>query len=223
MNKLIPYLFVIITIACNKDKTPARLIYDATCDSTKVYFVNDVLPIFQSNCSKSGCHDVASHNVGVITTTYENIIEHIEPGSTTNSHIYEAITETDPDKIMPPPPAPALLASDITLIETWINQGAINNVCGAAGPCNTTGMSYSADIVPIIESKCNSCHYTGSTVIGIPLDTHAGILAKVTDGTLIPAIEYIGGAYAVMPPSAKLPACDIEKIKSWVAAGAPNN
>ena len=29
--------------------------------TTAVCFESDVLPIFQSNCAKSGCHDAASH------------------------------------------------------------------------------------------------------------------------------------------------------------------
>ena len=31
------------------------------CDPSKVYFVNDVLPIFLSSCAYSGCHDAATH------------------------------------------------------------------------------------------------------------------------------------------------------------------
>src|SRR6185369_2683308 len=47
---------------------------ESTCDPDTVYFANDILPLFISNCAKSGCHDAASHQEGIILDTYSHII-----------------------------------------------------------------------------------------------------------------------------------------------------
>src|SRR5689334_5881853 len=46
---------------------PDTTVYPETpCDADSVYFANTVLPLFISNCAKSGCHDAASHQEGII-------------------------------------------------------------------------------------------------------------------------------------------------------------
>ena len=45
-----------------------------SCDPNKIYFQQQVLPILVSNCAKSGCHDNASHQDGVILTSYSSVI-----------------------------------------------------------------------------------------------------------------------------------------------------
>ena len=79
-----------------------------TCSPDTVYFQQQVLPIFISNCSLSGCHDAASHQDGVVLTNYQSIMNtgEIEPGDPNDSEVYEKITENDNDDRMPPPPKP---------------------------------------------------------------------------------------------------------------------
>src|SRR5690349_8075119 len=40
---------------------------------TALCFERDILPIFQSNCAKSGCHDAASAQDGYVFTSYQTI------------------------------------------------------------------------------------------------------------------------------------------------------
>ncbi len=76
--------------------------------TTLVCFESEVLPIFQSNCAKSGCHDAITHEKGYVLDSYANIIRKgIVVGSATNSEIYEVLFETGNDK-MPPAPNPDL-------------------------------------------------------------------------------------------------------------------
>src|ERR1043166_2325716 len=74
-----------------------------TCDPNKVYFQQQVLPILISNCTLSSCHDDASHQKGVILTSYNNVMNtaDVRPGNPTGSKIYKMITETDASKRMP--------------------------------------------------------------------------------------------------------------------------
>ena len=39
-----------------------------------VCFQNQILPLFQSNCAKSGCHDAASQLDGYVFDSYANIV-----------------------------------------------------------------------------------------------------------------------------------------------------
>ena len=76
------------------------------CDPDSVYFEKDVLPILVSNCTMSGCHDVASHKEGVILTDYHYTRNTggIKLSNPANSALYKVLNETGGDQ-MPPPPA----------------------------------------------------------------------------------------------------------------------
>ena len=81
-----------------------------SCSIDSVYFVNDVLPILTTNCAYAGCHNTTSAADGVKLNNYANIINtgKVKPYEASESDLYEAITETKADKIMPRPPAPRL-------------------------------------------------------------------------------------------------------------------
>jgi hypothetical protein len=99
------------------------------CDPDSVYFQNTILPLVTSSCAYSGCHDAASRQDGIILNNYLNIIAYgeIKAGDPNESKIYDVITESRPDKIMPPPPNSPLTPEQIALISKWISQGALDN------------------------------------------------------------------------------------------------
>lgn len=197
------------------------------CDPEVVYFELDVLPILRSNCAKSGCHDDATAQDGVILTSYESVMATggIDPFDLSGSDLYEVITEDDPDKRMPQPPNPRLSSAQINLISAWILQGAKDEICDpGAGGCDTDNVSYSADIRPILENNCLGCHQGANPVGGFTLETYNGVVAKVNSGRLYGAVAWETG-FVPMPfgASSPLPDCDLDKIKAWIDAGAPNN
>ena len=59
--------------SCKKDVTakPAPKVF--VCDTTTISFATDVLPIFQQNCSTSGCHDAATNTNGFTFENYTQI------------------------------------------------------------------------------------------------------------------------------------------------------
>lgn len=194
------------------------------CDPNTVYFQNDVLPILISNCAMAGCHDPGSHQDGVILNSYGALMNSdiVEPGDAEDSDLYEVITENDPSKIMPRPPASPLTQAQINTIMTWIEQGAQNNVCNAA-TCDTFNVTYNLSVKPIIQNNCQGCHSGSAPSGGINLSTHAGLQAVALNGKLYGAVNHASG-YSPMPKNGnKLQQCDIRKIKLWVDAGAPNN
>ena len=88
--------------------------------------------------------------------------------------------------------------------------------------CDTTHVTYSSTIVPIFSTNCLNCHNTGDPQGNVNLDSWAGTNAQVTNGKLIPAVDHTG-PYPMPKGSSMLDVCSIEKIKRWVANGAPNN
>src|SRR5687767_24772 len=183
------------------------------CDSTKIYFQQQVLPILLSNCAMSGCHDDASHQDGIILTSYEKVMStgDVRPGRPYDSDLVEVLIETDPDDRMPRPPRDPLSAAQINTIRNCIEQGAMNLSCQSSS-CDSTIFSFAAVIKPIITNNCQGCHSGITASAGIDLTTYSGVKAKVTDGRLWGAVNHFTG-YSPMPKNApKLTDCDITKI-----------
>jgi hypothetical protein len=193
------------------------------CDSDSVYFNLQVLPMLISNCSMSGCHDAASHQEGIVLTSYQTVMNSgiIVPGDPNDGDFMEAITETDPDKIMPPPPASPLTNQQIQLLQTWISQGALDLNCDNG--CDTLNFTWSATIKPLIQAKCKGCHQGSSPGGGVDLSNYAGVSGSAFDGSLLGSVEHAAGWDAMPKNSARLPDCEIIQIRKWVNAGAPNN
>lgn len=91
--------------------------------------------------------------------------------------------------------------------------------------CDLNNVSYAADIEPLLASQCaySGCHSSTAPAAGLDLSTHANAANAVLNGALIDRIEKPNGDAGQMPPSGKMNDCDINKIKEWTIAGAPNN
>ena len=89
--------------------------------------------------------------------------------------------------------------------------------------CVTTDLSFEADIMPILERNCYSCHSAAANTANVTLEGHGQLLQHISNGRLLGAIRHDPG-FTPMPQGApKLIACDIDKIEQWVSDGAPNN
>ena len=96
-------------------------------------------------------------------------------------------------------------------------------------PCDTTTITYSNDIKPIIAtgffSPRNGCHdAVGGASSGYDFETNIGPLQAVAaNGKLLGSVHWDPG-FSQMPKNApKLSDCEINKIERWVHLGAPNN
>jgi uncharacterized membrane protein len=187
-----------------------------------VCFESEILPLFQSNCAKSGCHDAATHTEGLILDSYANIIrKDIIPGKADNSKLYRVLFETGKDK-MPPAPNADLTAAQKALIGKWINEGA-KNTTNCNNTCDSNQFKYGANISIIINSYCTGCHSGTAASGNIDLSTYNTVKIQAANGRLVGAVTHAAG-YSAMPKNAnKLSDCQITQIKKWVAAGALNN
>jgi len=89
--------------------------------------------------------------------------------------------------------------------------------------CDTTNVTYSSSVVPILLSNCTVCHGGNTPSAGIKLDTYADVKIQVTNGRLWGAVSQ-AISFSPMPKNAaKMSTCNLTKIKKWIDAGAPNN
>ena len=94
--------------------------------------------------------------------------------------------------------------------------------------CDTTSVSYTTDIVPIMNSKCSysGCHAGANAAAGIPLETYAGVKEYLVadKARFISSIIWDGSA-SNMPKgaSSKMIDCNINTVKAWINSGYPNN
>ena len=84
--------------------------------------------------------------------------------------------------------------------------------------CSSVPASFSADIRPLITSRCAipGCH-DGTASGGAILQTYAQISGKKDRVNQRAVVE------KTMPPTGALPPAEIEKIKCWIDGGALNN
>ncbi len=193
------------------------LVLDDTipCDPDLVYFEKDILPLLQSNCARSDCHDEQSAQNDVILTNYLDIINtaDVEKGDAEDSNLYEVLEDGE----MPPDEEDKLSQEQVNLIKDWINQGAKNNRCDN---CDTTEISYAMNVYPIIQSRCEGCHSGSNPQGNVILSNYNEIRNLAINGDLIGVIGHEPG-FTPMPYNLpKLPACEIDQIITWIEDGS---
>ena len=125
---------------------------------------------------------------------------------------------------MPQPPNQRLTADQIALVSKWIQQGAKDVTCDdASGQCDTTNVTYSGFVAPLLTTYCVGCHSGGSPSGNILLNSHAGVRTVALNGRLTGAITWANGYQPMPRGSGKLSECNINKIKAWINDGALNN
>ncbi len=195
----------------------------STCSKDTVYFAQQVLPIFQSSCALSGCHDAITHKKGLYLNSYSGILSTggISISNPTNSKVYRAMLNTGEEN-MPPAPAAPMTSTQLSTISKWIGQGAKNNSC-IESTCDTTNVKYSTHIKPLIQNNCQGCHSGATPGGGINLSTYAGVKAIADNGKFFGTISHLTG-YKAMPQNGnKLSDCQITTVKIWISQGSPEN
>jgi hypothetical protein len=191
-----------------------------SCSPDTVYFINEILPLLNSNCATSGCHDAASHQGRVVLSNYSKIKSLVVPFNASESRLYNVVKQTGEDR-MPPPPRAALTAQQLAKLEKWINQGALNNQC--TSNCDTTVFTYAGAVSITLSTYCKGCHNSVSSGGGIDLSSYAKVKIQALNGNLLGTITHAAG-YSPMPKGDNiLSDCEIRQIEKWIEAGALNN
>jgi len=97
-----------------------------------------------------------------------------------------------------------------------------------ASTCDTTSITYSHDIAPIIIANCygagSSCHNVGG-ISGFDYTSYTGVIVNVPSGALLNDINWtpLRGNNDMPKDAGKLDQCDINKITRWIDEGYPDN
>ena len=197
-----------------------NIINENPCNSDSVYFTNTILPLLISNCAVEGCHDAITHEDDVRLYTYNDIMEEVEPSDLNGSDLWDVINKTDGDMMPPADNGGSLSAQQLQLIQTWILQGARNNVCQE--DCDPLGDSFLQNIQPILQLFCEGCHSGSSPNGNLSLTTHSQIQTVALDGRLMNALHGTNG-YNLMPQNTTLSTAQKNAIICWIDSGALNN
>jgi len=178
-----------------------------------VCFSRDVLPIFLSNCAMSGCHDASTHSHGIDVSSYTSIMKGISAGNPSGSKYYRAMLGSGDDK-MPPYPRTPVSAAQLNTISIWITQGAINTDCSAN--CDTTNVTFTGTIKPIISNFCLGCHSGSGAQGGVDLSNDATVQSM--KARIYLDVSRVAGSHP-MPPSSAVDGCSLKQINIWANGG----
>lgn len=90
-------------------------------------------------------------------------------------------------------------------------------------PCDTTQVTYTATIAPLVETRCTPCHNAEALESGIPLVEYNVLKAMVDAQLLLGVIRHEIGFKPMPDGRAMLPDCEILAFERWVADGALEN
>jgi hypothetical protein len=203
----------------------ATMVTGCTYDKVQpdVCFESEVLPIFVTYCSTSGCHNATDRVKDYDLTNYNGIMQGITPNRPGSSDLVQAMGSIGEDA-MPPSGSPQPSATQIATIKAWVNAGAVNTTNCATVSCDTAAaVTFSGDLQPMLATNCNGCHSGGSAGAGLDLTVFATVQQNALNGRIQGAMSGDPN-FKTMPPSgALLSSCYVTKIEKWVANGAPNN
>ncbi len=90
--------------------------------------------------------------------------------------------------------------------------------------CATNNVSFNSGIVPILNRHCVTCHHNNSVLGGgISLQSYDQVLLYIGNGRLLASVRHEPGVSVMPPTGERIPSCDIDKLASWIDAGALNN
>lgn len=115
-------LVLMVNPSCNYDYLePVEIIIPDT-----VSFSENILPIFDDNCAKSGCHVTGSiaPDLTPANAWFELwVYGFVDTTDAQSSILYERISSASD----PMPPTGKMTEDKVQLILAWIEQGALNN------------------------------------------------------------------------------------------------
>jgi hypothetical protein len=90
--------------------------------------------------------------------------------------------------------------------------------------CDTTNVTYSGKVVPILANNCLSCHSNATAASAggnIALENFADVSSQAA--SISAAINHTGPLSPMPKNGSKLKACLISTFDIWVRNGKPNN
>jgi len=221
MKKIFLFIGVLFIASCKPESEVEDLI---VCETGTIDFVNEVLPIMQSSCATTGCHDASTAKDGVVLEDYNSIVNTggVTKGTATSSELYEVLYETGEDKMPPTSSGIVLNQTQKDIIRKWIDQGANNVECTNFETCDTNSFTFSANVKPLLDANCVSCHSSGNSN-GVYLSNYGEVKFELDSGKLYSSIIQDGNASAMPQGGTKWDDCKISILTKWINNGALND
>jgi hypothetical protein len=97
--------------------------------------------------------------------------------------------------------------------------------------CDTTTVTYSGDIAPLLDGSCLTCHSAVNADAlggGNNMEGYDNLINFVTAGdpsgsSFYNSIAWVSGTSFMPKGESQLPECDINTVKAWIDQGALNN
>jgi len=222
--KLLLSILLLSVASCHHDADlsiappkPAPPGSEFKCSHDTIYFQNSVYPVILSGCAKSGCHDQTTQKGDLILDNYTDIYRQIVPFDPQNSRLYFMLFSNSDGRM---PPDSPFSTEQKSIIYWWIKQGGYNNRCDSTG-CDSTNVTYTLSIQPILQVWCVGCHGGSSPANGLSLDTYDNARACAQGGRLMGALRHETG-YKYMPNSGgMLSPCEIALFQKWIDLDEP--
>ncbi len=114
------------------------------------------------------------------------------------------------------------------LLAVFLFSGLLLSSCKGEDPkpttCDTTDVSFSGVILPIIEQNCfNGCHSGSNPSGGFTLENYADVKVKVDDARLGGAVQRKDDFVPMPLNMDPLPSCEVDQIVAWIDQGAKDN
>jgi hypothetical protein len=94
---------------------------------------------------------------------------------------------------------------------------------GSANCTVPVASTFSENVLPLLNNRCNNCHGGGSPSAGINLTSYTDVMNYVNNGSLMGSINHSSGYSAMPKNSGKMSSCEIGTIQNWIDSGALNN
>lgn len=192
--------------------------------TNEISFKEQVQPILNANCAMSGCHDANRSAEGVDLSTYRSILSNDElvvRFKPEESELIQELRGSGRKGSMPPSNRTPLSAEQITILKQWILEGARNSYW-ANGLCDTSNVTYSTHISPLLNNYCNGCHSQSATGGGVLLNNFALAKASAESGKLLASVKQTGTASPMPKGGSPLSSCQIRQIERWISNNYPN-
>lgn len=186
------------------------------CDTSIVYFKQQVLPILQTKCIM--CHNPKNQKHGVILNNYENIIATIEVEDDDNSDKNELAKVIIRGK-MPPYSHEKLTVQQKKTLLKWIQQGMPNNSCEEKLEIAKSNFTFDNTLKPVLENHCIGCHSGSNPANGFDFTNTNIAMEVVKSGKLLKTISHEAGVTPMPFMSDKISDAEIESVKQWIQNG----
>jgi hypothetical protein len=118
-----------------------------------------------------------------------------------------------------------IIGSLFTISSCYYDNEALLYPGSNNAPCTdtTANVSYSKDVVPLMQAQCYGCHNSSFPSGNITMGSYTTDKAIAQSGKLYGVITYTSG-YSPMPKgSTRMNNCQVALIKKWIDNGMPNN